>query len=98
MSESKQDILDRLDQIVEAAMCGDNDYLIQALELYDTYMRTRVPNESGVFTQKFSINGKPKVQEKIVKNCSVVLTPLPNHILKQYIQKKSTGSEMDQQH
>lgn len=92
MTESEQDIIDRLDQVLEASKCANNDYLIEALEQYDTYMRTRVPNEKGVFTQKFSINDKPKVEENKVKNCRVVLTPLPNHILMQYIQKKPTGS------
>lgn len=98
MTESEQDILDRLDVLVAATLSNDNDYVIQALEQYDTYMRTRVPNSNGVFATKFSIkgapkfsiNGAPKVQNN-VKDCSVVLTRLPDYILDKYTQNKPTN-------
>lgn len=91
MTESAQDVLDRLDMLVEAAMVDDHNYLIDVLEQYDVYMKTRKPNMSGVFTEKFTT--KMETNGEIAKNCCVDIKRLPDAVIERYLQKTDKEEE-----
>lgn len=93
MEENEQDVLDRLDVLVEAAMVDDHNYLIDVLEQYEVYMKTRKPNENGVFTEKFSTQNGKKIE--IAKDCCVDIERLPDALIKQYLQKAEKKEEID---
>lgn len=89
MVEKQSDILEKLDQLVDAAMVEDYKCLIDGLSQYDNYISTRILNKDGVYEKKFVLKGIPKKNENF-KECKVLVTRLSNNILQKYIQKSKT--------
>lgn len=89
MAESDKDILDRLDILVKAAMADDHNILIDVLEQYDIYMKTRKVNSDGVYLQKFKVQLETETEEKNTsKDCCVDIMRLPDNVVEQYLKKK----------
>lgn len=86
MTEKEEDVLNRVDLLLEAAKMEDNNYLIQALEQYDTYMKTRVPSANGSYKERFELEGIPYLNGN-VRDCCVKVKRLPNNIVESYLKK-----------
>lgn len=85
MTEKAENVLKRLDLLLEAAKVNDNNYLIQALEYYDSYMKTRVPDRHGVFAEKFSLPQEKAEDNDKLKKCTVVVSRLSEDLLEKYL-------------
>lgn len=89
MTETEQNILNKLDILLEIAKSKDCHALIDALEQYDLYRESKEQSENVILPNKNQLPEK----NKILKDCSVIIEPLPSAILAQYLLKYRVNAQ-----